>query len=374
MQNQQIITKASHQWATRPQDQRFRSLRDLREAVEGRRMRSRSVDLDVARMEVSDASGRLLINGTIDSCEPTHWSFGQLASAVKAPAAYLRTLPTELVTRNLNWGLRESGIRDTVKFMTVADEEGENPNTLQAVTSPGYGRIWDADVVKAVQEMVEKTGNKFYNPPAYSRTGGEPEPSGLYASDHDVFMFLIDGGSFLEGFQGDRLCRGFMVWNSETGAKSLGGMTFLHRGVCGNNIVWGAEDVNQFLIRHTSGGPYRFATEAAPRLKAYVQSDPRPIEAAIRKAQDYLLPAEDENGAKAVKLDGLVKWLPRYGRFSKGEVKSAMDVAKAEEGDCRTLWHLIQGFTAHARGFDFIDARVDLERRAGKLMEIVAGN
>jgi hypothetical protein len=41
-----------------------------------------------------------------------------------------------------------------------------------------------------------------------------------------------------------------------------------------------------------------------------------------------------------------------------------------EEGDCRTLWHVIQGATAHARGFDYVDARVELETKAGKLLEL----
>lgn len=65
-------------------------------------------------------------------------------------------------------------------------------------------------------------------------------------------------------------------------------------------------------------------------------------------------------------------WCASHGKFTKPEVRNAIAFAKAEEGDCKTLWDLVQGFTAYARGYDYVDARVDLEARAGKLLNIVA--
>jgi hypothetical protein len=323
-------------------------------------MRSRSVDIQTGRIEAANSNGALLINSAISPCEPSHWAFGQLATAIKAPAGYLRTLPLDMVVPLLNHGLK-NGERESVKFMTVeSDDSHERGNMLQAVTSTTYGRIWDADAVDCVARIVERTGNKFYNPKDWSGT-----PGGLYASDHDVFMFMIDGGSMVDAGPRAQLNRGFIVWNSETGARTFGLMTFLFNVVCGNHIIWGAQDVNKLVIRHTSGGPYRFDSLASPTLKAYIDASAQPVTDAIQRAQTYMLPAPSEK-------DGILEFCGKYGKFTRSEVQSAVQFAKSEEGDCRTLWHLVQGLTAYARGFEYIDARVDLEKRAGKLLDIVA--
>lgn len=278
------LMQASNQWMNRPQDERYETLTALREAVHGRRLRSRSVDLDTDKIEATEKDGALVVNSAISPCLPSHWAFGQLATNVKAPASYLRTLPLPLVVNCLNHGLK-AGQREAVKFMTVA---GDDHNTLQAVTSTTYGRIWDADVVDSVNRIVERTNGKFYNPKAY--VNGEQKPSGLYASDHDVFMFLIDGGSLLDAGPRAQLNRGFIVWNSEVGARTFGLMTFMFNVVCGNHIIWGAQDVNKLVIRHTSGGPYRFDSEAAPALNAYAEASAQPMIDTVKRAQSYLLP------------------------------------------------------------------------------------
>lgn len=352
------LMEAHNQWANRPQDQRFESLEQLRQSVHSRRMQSRSIDVDCGRTRVQSDNGLLTINGTLTPCEPTHWSFGQLAGMVKAPGSYLRTLPQPLIVECLNHGLEKSG-RESVKFMTVAGDKG---NTLQAVTSTTYGRIWDADVVDATSRIIERTGGKFYNPKAYDLATRSQKPSGLYASDRDVFMFMIDGGSLLDAGPRAQLNRGFMVWNSEVGARTFGLMTFLFNVVCGNHIIWGAKDINKLVIRHTQNGPARFDGEATPALLEYANASAAPIESIVRKAQSMLI---------GDKRETVVEWLNSHGKFTRGEISSAIDFAKAEEGDCRTLWQAVQGGTAYARGFDFIDARIDLETRFSKLLDLV---
>lgn len=51
---------------------------------------------------------------------PTHWSFGQLASLVGAPAAYLRQLPAPLAGINLQYGLT-SRRAEQVKTLEIED-------------------------------------------------------------------------------------------------------------------------------------------------------------------------------------------------------------------------------------------------------------
>lgn len=347
---------ASNEWRDRPSDQRFQTIEALRAKVAARRLRSRAVDVDMGRIHFQDRDGRLVINSAVSECEPSHWSFSQLAGQLNAPASYLRTLPLDLLTSNLNHGVKASELT-TSKFMTVAPEGDEGGSILQAVTSPKYGRIWDADAIDAVVRMNERTGGRFYNPKAYE-PDGTVKPSGLYASDHDVFMFMIDGGSLLDVGERAKFNRGFFCWNSETGARSFGLTTFLFNVVCGNHIVWGARDINTLVIRHTSGGPYRFDSEAAPLLMKYAQSSAVDETATIRKAIEAKLPDKD----------ALPGFASRF-KITRPELKEAEAFAKREEGKFETVWDLVQGLTAYSRGFEFIDARTDLERRAGSILK-----
>lgn len=359
-----ILTAASQQWATRPADQRFETLEALRASVNARRLRSRSLDLDLPRIKVEARGDDIVVNSAIAPSAPSHWAFSQFAGLLKAPANYLRNLPVDLTVKCLNAGI-EAAPRDSVKFMTVTNEDG--PNTLQAVTSPTYGRIWDADVVDAVTRVVERTGGRFYNPKAIDLLGGgAPKPSGLYASDRDVFCFMIDGGSDLDVGPRAQLNRGFFVSNSEVGARTFTLTKFLFNRCCGNHIVWGAQDVETLSIRHTKGGPYRFDSEATPALLEYVNRSAAVEETVIRTAIGRSLPRGDDNRVSIESLEKLVA----PAKITRAELRSAIDFAKSEEGKCDSLWDLVQGLTAYARGFDFVDARVDLETRAGKLLNL----
>jgi hypothetical protein len=214
------------------------------------------------------------------------------------------------------------------------------------------------------------TGGKFYNPKAYDREniGGPVKGSGLYASDRDVFMFMIDGGSLLDVGPRAQLNRGFFMWNSETGARSFGLMTFLFNVCCGNHIVWGAQDITKYVIRHTEGGPARFDGEAAPKLLEYCNRSASADMEAIKRAQDRLL----VDAGQKVTVETVLDFASKAAKFTRPEISSAIDFAKSEEGDCRTVWHLVQGLTAYARGFDYVDSRIDLETRAGKILNLVA--
>ena len=262
---------------------------------------------------------------------PTNYSFGQSSRLLGAPAQWLRTLGQagqhELVAKNLNTAIslrgdKLEGEKGDVKVLLVSDDEGEN-TTLQAVTSKTYGRIWDADVVKMTKRLVE-AHPEFHNPLEWSGRRG-----GLYASDRDVFMFFIDGGSIvdggadlLSGGDRDQLHRGFFVWNSEVGAATMGIAAFLFRMVCGNHMIHGIEGVRLLKIRHTSGGPERFLTEVMPALEEYTNASAKPLEAAVKAAKQFALPSEDAK---------LADFFVKKG-FTKAEVKRAKQYAEVEEG------------------------------------------
>ncbi len=357
---------AHNQWARRPDDERFQTLAELRTAVHSRRQISREATHFIGDLEAVNVNGELLI-GNGHKMKPTNWAWNQLCGQVKAPASFIASLTPDTACACINESIANKQVADRMKIMRLEHEDG---SILQAITSTTYGRIWDADVVDAVSTMVELTGNRWYNPKAYAdgKWGAEPVPSGLYASDRDVFIFMIDGGSMFDVGPRAQLNRGFMVSNSEVGKAALSLTTFLFNTVCGNHIIWGASDVKELRIVHSSGGPSRYVNEALPTLVDYTRRDPEL--GAIKRAQSLRLLALPGIGHHDRLDDDWSKDFAKARGFTRAEVREAFEHARTEDGKCDTLWDLVQGFTATAREIPHIDVRVALEKRAGALLEL----
>ena len=363
------LTVASHEWATRPPDERFETLEALGESVSSRMKLSREETVNTRDVSaaVFDDGLRVMVEGN-EPGAPTNWSFGQLASAADFRVSELRKLKPETAAIVLNEQLHKTQGLD-VKVMRLL---GEDCDKIQAVTSPSYGRIFDAEVVDMVKKVVELSDGKFYNPKAYAggKYGSDPVPSGLYASDRDVFMFMVDGGSIFDCGERAQFNRGFIVSNSEVGKSSLTIMSFLFNTVCGNHYVFGATGINMRRVIHSSGAPARFAKDAFEELMHFAKQD---VDLApFSKAQDIkLVDIRPGSHDFHTERDKWIKAFAVKNEFSVGEVRAAINSAIQEEGKCDTLWDILQGFTASARTCMHIDTRVDLERRAGKLLTTV---
>src|SRR3954451_4977540 len=147
------IGRVSSEWFSRPADERYLSLSELFAAARerGERSRTRTVESAAIRVEANrDDAERLalMLPGEDVPLVPTHWSFGQLATLVGAPATYLRQLPAPLAGINLQYGL-SSHRAELVKTLEVEDGRVE----LRAVTGPDYGRIYDHELVTAVMRI-----------------------------------------------------------------------------------------------------------------------------------------------------------------------------------------------------------------------------
>jgi len=362
------LFQASHEWATRPDDQRYTSLDDLAAAVNQRKGESWTVATQTNALRVLPAPDERTIavelfdpsHGDRRAIEPTHWGFGQLAQYAGAPASYLRKLPAPLAAINLQWGMENAPIRDDV--LVLGQTNGRN--TLRSLTSTSYGRIWDKDVVAAVQRV--STDGRWQIPAASYATTNPKRATTLYASDRDVFIFLVDPKNPIE-VNGEQLFRGFMAWNSEVGAATFGLTTFLYRYVCDNRIIWGATDVKELKIRHNGGAPERFKYEGAKYLSRYAQETTAPIVDRIQAANKFELPEADKPGK------GWESWLTSRG-FTTTLAKVAVSKAKEEEGEARSLWNIVNGITAHARTIPYTDERVKLETAAGNLLNTISKN
>jgi uncharacterized protein DUF932 len=353
-------TRVSHEWASRPADQRFLTIADLLAAVKARRLDSAEESVALDRMRLAPEGGELaLTTGGASHGLLSHWAFGQMCSRAKAPAGYLRTLPAELAAINLQWSLetREDGNSDEGNDAKILSRGGK----VSAVTSTTYGRIWDLDVVRAVADHIDLS---VWRVPSASYQARDPKrATTLYGSDRDVFMFLVDEGRPIEAGDGDSLRRGFYVWNSEVGASTFGIRTFTYDYVCDNRIIWGQSNVREVTVRHTSGGPHRFRS-VVPQITAYAKSSDREMVDTIRAAK--------AKRVGATKKD-VVDWLAARG-FTKPLATKAYEAAANERRgyDPRSVWGLVQGLTETARDIAHTDARVELEEKAGSLLEKLA--
>jgi hypothetical protein len=373
----QRIGRVSSEWFSRPDDERFLSLGDLACSVRGRSERSRTRVVESALIHVEANCNdperlALILPGTDAPVMPTHWSFGQLASQVGAPAAYLRQLPAPLAAINLQYGLTSHRAE---QIKTLETDNGRLE--LRAVTGPDYGRIYDHELVEAVQKIAGNgTGDTRWKVPGVldwstgvynPRVDITCDTTTLYASDRDVFLFLVDdlnpieAGRLPDGSP-DLYFRGFYCWNSEVGAKTLGMASFYLRAVCQNRNLWGVEDFEEISIRHSKYAANRFAHEAAPALEGFANSSPQPFVNGIKAARERIVARTDEDRSDFLRNRG----------FSKAETGKIIETVLAEEGrPPESIFDFVQGITALARDKAHQDARLDMEGKAKKLLDRV---
>ncbi|WP_439402662.1 DUF932 domain-containing protein [Bradyrhizobium sp. DASA03068] len=372
------VGRVSSEWFSRPADERYLSLNELARSVRDRadRSRTRVVESALIHVEANRADPErltLMLPGSDKPATPTHWSFGQLASQVGAPATYLRQLPAALAGINLQYGLTASRA-EQIKTLETDDGRVE----LRAVTSPDYGRIFDHELVEAVQRIAGNgTGDTRWKVPGvldWSTSVYNPnvnitqDTTTLYASDRDVFLFLVDdlnpieAGRLPDGSP-DLYFRGFYCWNSEVGAKTLGMASFYLRAVCQNRNLWGVEEFEEIIIRHSKHAASRFAHEAAPALVSFANSSAMPFINGIRAAREKIVARTDDDRNEFLRKRG----------FSRGETAKIIERVLSEEGrKPESVFDFVQGITAVARGKTHQDARLDMETRAKKLLDCVA--
>ena len=370
--------RVSSQWFSRPDDERYLNLDDLYEATRKRAdgAHVRTVASNAVRVEASrdDADNlTLILPGRDVEVAPTHWSFGQLCGLVSAPASYMRQLPAPLAGINLQYGLSNHRA-ELIKSLETDDGRTE----LRAVTGPDYGRIWDHELVGAVRKIAGNgLGETRWKVPGvldWATMQHNPfvdvtkETTTLYASDRDVFLFLVDDTHPIEAGrlpngEPDLYFRGFYAWNSEVGSKTLGIASFYLRAVCQNRNLWGVENFEEITIRHSKLAANRFAYEAAPALNSFANSSPAPFIAGIKAARERVVATSDDDRETFLRKRG----------FSKPETTKIIETVLHEEGKKpESIFDFVQGITALARSKSHQDTRLDLESKAKKLMAAVA--
>lgn len=234
-------------------------------------------DID-SRLAVQIYTGREDFTGNLND-----WSFGQLCGLAGAPKSYLNRLPVELAARNLNHGLlqRWSGgcTTDTPPFNKKRKQYESGNGTRAPVTgtdvrafySDKYERLPDLEVAETVEDTARRLGYEPAGRFAGVRVGMppvRPEASGLYASDRDVFLFIANEERGFD-FEGDTYYHCAIVWNSEVTFKTHGWLMCLYRGICGNHLIWDAEEVYRSAAVHRGSGVHDTLTNFVRMMEEY---------------------------------------------------------------------------------------------------------
>jgi len=372
-------TTLHRQWAKRPDDQRFLSLQDLLTFTRSRKERSLQVEsVPIRSLRVmaddSDDSLRLLLPDESDGGQLTNWMTTQLCGQSGTRGDSLRRYSPSLAARMLNEDLSRERTMDgepidlgNGKLLLLNNPSGGR--IARALTGPKYGRIFDADVVAAV---IQNAGPTWKVPGASYAHKNPKLATTLYASDRDVFICLVDESRPID-VNGEKLFRGVIVSNSETGKAALNVSSFLYAWICDNRTIWGLTGIEELKVRHTSGGPARWMAEAKPTIDKLLTASDAPVRAAILLAQQTtvtnLLPAPKKGESLD---DTLASWLRKEADITQTiavhAVKAAREVYGDRAGGPHSVWNLAAGITDAAHAIPHTDRRIVVEAAAGDLL------
>lgn len=377
------ITSAHAQWSSRPSDQRFWDLQSLHNAVLAHRHAAAEASIDMRDIRVEAIDGRIEISGrTGTHAEITNFAFGQLAARADAPAAYLRSLPATLAVQNINHGLK-------------ARQEDSGPAKLllhqnggfyaRAITSDKYSRLWNHTISEKLLRLAEFG---WVPAPAYVPWGHDAAefdtriataedaklsltikpgtviaPAGLYASFEDMFVFLVQKDKVIADGSESGLMRGIIVWNSEVGKSTFGMQSFYFRGVCGNHIIWDAEDVKELRMRHVGLTDDKAFRGLEMELRRYANGSGDLMEAKIETARKFVL--------KSTNPADVIDFVFDKKMLSRADAKRAIDAVVPDvDGPAYTAWGLAQGITRLSQSEVNADTRTALDRAAGKVLQV----
>lgn len=386
---------AHNQWATRPADERFASIQELYNVTKAYADTAAAKVMPVSDIRTEAIDGDVRVIGKSNNpATLTHWSFAQLAARIGAPANYLREIPATLACQNLNHGLAKlSASREDVKANLLFHMNGGM--LLRAITSDKYARIWNWEVAERLLTLESQgwtpatpdkrfdggdptkcqvcngrgnsldhtsTGQGIQNDCTTCKGTGTALPA-LYASDHDMFAFVRNNSVIVrEPGNPDGLQRGVIVENSEVGASSLKLTRFLYREMCGNHIIWGASKVLEISVRHVGDARERWGGYSA-EIRRYAESGAAEDEAKISSARTVRI--GDTKEEVLDKLFGM-----RALQLSRKTLDAGYEAAiPDQDGDPRTVWGLVQGLTRHSQTLSHTDARTDVDKAAGRIME-----
>jgi len=353
-----VITTAATQYYNRPKDERFASPQALLDFSVARKGASKQIDYNLKDLQVVPSTaghGAVQVQSPRGLADLTPWSHSQLCKMLGAPAAYLRSLPSQIAADALNHGIKASTPGSTARLLAQRKDSGV---LLRAVTSEAYGRLYDADWLSpVVQDLCVRQG--WTNPPTW-----DGQPAGSYASDRDSFVVLVNGGSIVNDpsiRNGDgKMFRGIMLRNSEVGAAAWLMEEVLYQYVCGNHNFWGAALGQTYRRRHVGESVLRDVLRELGTMIRRISNRPASTDETLIRSLIDLQVAETK--------DGVVDELRRMGATEQDAIDAYDRCEQKFAASPRSYWGIAQGLTSISQQSGFQDERLTLDQLAAKIL------
>lgn len=363
---------AQSQYYSRPDDQRYRTIDDLRAAADAEKASAATARLYTRDLKIeptSDPTNPIAIFGPSGTrANLTPWSFGQLCSFLQAPRDYLRRQAPELIAQCLTADQQRAAadpdnFRDEHRLLMHLNGADTRP-TCRAITSPKYARLWDSDLLRITDDW--RASNPALSlPPVWN--GDQGKTGGAYRSDRDMFLIMTDGGSIVTdptaGSSGGSLYRGVIIQNSEVGAATCNITGFWFRTICGNHMIQGFEQTIDFNRRHVGRSFHAEVAQALRRINAWLarpaSDDRRLIDAALKQTIGDTEKDAIENLTRSLKLPA-----------STAE-EAIRRAAATEECNPLSVWGAVQGITRISQERPHFADRMALDVLASRLLSRV---
>lgn len=380
------LMAASNEWARRPNDQRFQTLKDLLAYTFASHTNTRRAHVPIRGLSIVGQNGEEGKPGSLVLRSPngihgfSTWSFGQLSREIGAPANFMRSLTEETVARVMNEKLGQTEAAQVQMFY-----EHDGAKRSLAFTTPSYGPIPNYEIANAVMNFPGNwrtlpgrpskpgsptahiaTEEELRGMPTLVKPGELIDYYGLYASPEDMVIFMADWDKRVDDGTDAGLSRGFIVGNSEVGKARFWFMKFLFQHVCGNHIIWGASDIQTVSIKHVGTNARARAFSALQRaLDDYANSSTDQEIAAIAAAKKFQLGQTQED-----LIDNLYD--NKSLALTKRAIGLAYDSAVQYETEHRasplSAWGFVQGLTRISQAEWNADERVRLDKAGGRIM------
>ncbi len=382
------LFQASQQWMTRPSDQRFWDVAEMRQRCKDYADSSEVITETADRLTFeADITGEVYLHcdAIREPVRMTYHGFSQVCTQIGAPPSYLRSLGNPSLTADcLNHGHRRIA---PLERDLLVDWSSGRP-LLRAQTSQRYSRLWNYEIAQQLHSLErhgwrvpparpvwgDTTGHRVrtamdsdiidfgVESPLSVKVGDDITPSGLYASDHDMFAFMVNPDTRIDDGSDGGLMRGFFLWNSEIGTKSIGATSFLLRTVCGNHIVWGAEEVFTLRMVHT-GDVMEKLQALIGELGLRVQRSAEQDERRIKELQTTAIGASGEEVVDFLQSKRLLSRKKAAAAFEVGEQFREID------GDPTTFYGMANAITRYSQSWGaHADERAAMDDVAGKLI------
>jgi hypothetical protein len=250
------LMTASSNLKNRPADEHYSSMANLLSAARRDAATFRAVDTDVANLEVATNDGDLMLVSKRASAgyRLTNHSLSALCQLVGARTQFITSLTPKVAAIAMSDALSRVGGSVKVHLGTfTGDSLQQGPVVARGLTSTGYSRFSDADLLGEADEWLVGSGFEAARPTKNTDSQrnnimGNAKPA-LFRGDRDSFCFFMHEERS-EGAGGRPIRRGVIIENSEVGASSVWIRSFIFDDLCANFIIWGAQQIQVYRGIH----------------------------------------------------------------------------------------------------------------------------